>query len=167
MSGSVIVRCRRGTQYHPFVLPMSLCYAEQKASPLLRLNVYERLRKQRSKERHRESFITTNDQLANLSWCQASLWDPWPILLLYLIIFRQLRVCWCGAPSLTRGWVRSFQLLLGMASAVLLGRSPAGLMSIMVVRHYIGVWSKQQYLRFRRRVIFFTVHVVSKESFFF
>jgi hypothetical protein len=37
------------------------------------------------------------------------------------IIFRQLWVCWCGTPSLTRGRVCSFQLLLGLASAVVLG----------------------------------------------
>jgi hypothetical protein len=37
-------------------------------------------------------------------------------LLLSLIIFRQLRVCWCGAPSPTRSRVCSFQFLLGIAS---------------------------------------------------
>jgi hypothetical protein len=42
---------------------------------------------------------------------------------IFCIIFRQLRVCWCGAPSLTRGWVCSFQLVLGLASAVFLGVS--------------------------------------------
>jgi hypothetical protein len=39
------------------------------------------------------------DQSASLSWCQAPIWDPRPIcLLLSLIIFRQLRACWCGHP---------------------------------------------------------------------
>jgi hypothetical protein len=37
-----------------------------------------------------------------------------------LIIFRQLRICWCEVPSLTRGRVCSFQLLLGFISAVIL-----------------------------------------------
>jgi hypothetical protein len=32
-------------------------------------------------------------------------------------IVRQLRICWCGAPSLTRSCVCSFQILLGTASA--------------------------------------------------
>jgi hypothetical protein len=36
-------------------------------------------------------------------------------------------------PSLTRGWVCSFQLLLGIASAVFLGLSSTGLMSIIFV----------------------------------
>jgi hypothetical protein len=36
---------------------------------------------------------------------------------LSLIIFRQLRVCWCRAPSLTRNRVCSFQFLLGITSA--------------------------------------------------
>jgi hypothetical protein len=57
-----------------------------------------------------QSYITTDGHLASLSWCQAPIWDPRPIfLLLSLIIFRQLRVCWCGAPSLTRGWVCNLQ----------------------------------------------------------
>jgi hypothetical protein len=39
------------------------------------------------------------------------------------IIVRQLQVCWCGAPSLTRGWVCCLQLLL-------LGPCPVRLMTI-------------------------------------
>jgi hypothetical protein len=38
-----------------------------------------------------------------------------------LIIVWQLRVCWFGAPSLTRGRVCRFQLLLVIASAVIFG----------------------------------------------
>jgi hypothetical protein len=34
---------------------------------------------------------------------------------------KQLRVCWCGAPSLTRGRICRLQLLLALASAVILG----------------------------------------------
>jgi hypothetical protein len=56
---------------------------------------------------------------ASLSWCQASIWDTRPIfLLLSLIIFRQLRVCWCGAPSLTCGRTYNLLLLLVLSSAV-------------------------------------------------
>jgi hypothetical protein len=48
--------------------------------------------------------------------------DPWPICLLTsLITFRQLLVCWSGAPSLKTVRVCSFQLLLCFASAVFLG----------------------------------------------
>jgi hypothetical protein len=39
-----------------------------------------------------------------------------------LIIFWQLRICLCGAPSLTRSWICSFQLLMGIASAAFLRR---------------------------------------------
>jgi hypothetical protein len=63
-------------------------------------------------------------------------------------------------PFLTRGRVCSFQLLLGIASAVFLGLSPAGLMNInflfltevwVVVRETtLGVRSRKQYLRFKR-----------------
>jgi hypothetical protein len=34
---------------------------------------------------------------------------------------RQFHVCWRGAPSLTRAWVRRLQFLLVLASAVILG----------------------------------------------
>jgi hypothetical protein len=37
------------------------------------------------------------------------------------ITVRQLRVCWCGALSLMRGWVCRLQLLLALASAITLG----------------------------------------------
>jgi hypothetical protein len=37
------------------------------------------------------------------------------------VALKQLRGCWCGAPSLTRGRVRSLHLLLGFTSAVFLG----------------------------------------------
>jgi hypothetical protein len=84
-------------------------------------------------------------------------------LLLSVIIFRQLRVCSCGAPSLTRGRVCTFQLLLGIASAVFLGSESRG-----THEHYLpvfyrdserergGSWEctlgwgwRKQYLRFR------------------
>jgi hypothetical protein len=42
------------------------------------------------------------------------------------MIFRQLRICWCGAPSLTRSWVCSFQSLLGITSAVFLRSQSQG-----------------------------------------
>jgi hypothetical protein len=37
------------------------------------------------------------------------------------IAVRQLRICWCVAPSLTRGLVCRLQLLLAFANAVILG----------------------------------------------
>jgi hypothetical protein len=39
----------------------------------------------------------------------------------FFITERQLRVCWCGALSLTTGRLCSLQLLLALASAVILG----------------------------------------------
>jgi hypothetical protein len=39
----------------------------------------------------------------------------------FLIIFRQMRVCWLWAPSLTRGRFCSLQLLLGLSSTAFLG----------------------------------------------
>jgi hypothetical protein len=43
-----------------------------------------------------------------------------------LITIRRLRVCWCGAFSLTRGRVCRLQLLLALASAVILGSASLG-----------------------------------------
>jgi hypothetical protein len=43
------------------------------------------------------------------------------------ITIRQLRVCWCEAPSLTRGRVCSLQFLLVFASAVILGSESPGI----------------------------------------
>jgi hypothetical protein len=61
---------------------------------------------------HSHGYITTGSQSASVSWCQAPIWDTRPIFpLLPLIIFRQLRVCWCGEPSLTRSRVCSLQFL--------------------------------------------------------
>jgi hypothetical protein len=71
-------------------------------------------------------YITTDGQSASLSWCHAPVWDPRTNFLISLIIFRQLRVCWCWAPSLTRSRVRSFQLLLGIANTVFLGSESHG-----------------------------------------
>jgi hypothetical protein len=51
-------------------------------------------------------------------------------LLLSLIIFRQLRICLCGAPSLTRSRVCSFQFFLGIASAAFIRSESHGHMSI-------------------------------------
>jgi hypothetical protein len=63
-------------------------------------------------------------------------WDLWPICSpSFFNYFRQLRVCWCGAPSLRRGRVCSFQLLLGIASAVFLGSE-----SHWTHEHYLPVF---------------------------
>jgi hypothetical protein len=55
------------------------------------------------------------------SWCQAPIWDLRPIFpILSLIISRQFRICWCGALSLTRSQVCTFQFLPGITSAAFL-----------------------------------------------
>jgi hypothetical protein len=42
------------------------------------------------------------------------------------ITVRQLQVCWCEAPSLTRGWICRLKLLLALASAIILGSESRG-----------------------------------------
>jgi hypothetical protein len=45
----------------------------------------------------------------------------------------RLRVCWCGALSLTRGRVCRLQLLLALASAVILGSEPIGTRDLILL----------------------------------
>jgi hypothetical protein len=60
-----------------------------------------------------QNYVTADYQSASLSWCQALIWEQRPIfLLLSLIIFIQLRICWCATPSLIRCRVSSFQFSL-------------------------------------------------------
>jgi hypothetical protein len=59
---------------------------------------------------------------AGLIWCQAPSGAHDKIC----NTVRQLQVCWCGAPSLTRGWACRLQLLLVLASAVILGTESHG-----------------------------------------
>jgi hypothetical protein len=59
-----------------------------------------------------QSYITIDSQSASLSWRQAPILYPRPIFpLIFLIIFRQLRVCLSGALSLTRSRVCSAAFL--------------------------------------------------------
>jgi hypothetical protein len=75
-----------------------------------------------------QNYITTYCQSASLSWCQAPIWDPRSVFLFSLwLFFRQLWVCWCGAPSLTRGRVCSFQFLPRIASAAFLRSESHGI----------------------------------------
>jgi hypothetical protein len=63
-----------------------------------------------------ESYVTTDCQSASLSWNK----HPSGTNQIFITV-RELRVCWCGALSLTRGQVWRLQLLLVLASAVFLG----------------------------------------------
>jgi hypothetical protein len=60
-----------------------------------------------------------------LSWCQVPIWGPKPDFL----TVRQLRVCWCGLPSLMREQVCRLQLLLWPPERFS-GMSPAKIMTI-------------------------------------
>jgi hypothetical protein len=48
---------------------------------------------------------------------------------LIFIAARQFRICWCGEPSLTREQVCRLQLLLALASEVILGSESSGFMT--------------------------------------
>jgi hypothetical protein len=65
-----------------------------------------------------QSHITTDGQSVSKSWFRAPSRAHNQIL---IIAFRQLRSCFCGAPSLTRGLVCLLYILLALASAVFLG----------------------------------------------
>jgi hypothetical protein len=57
------------------------------------------------------------------------------------ITVRQLRVCWCGALSLTRGRVCRLQLLLALARAVILGSECRGTREgrILEIENPVGI----------------------------
>jgi hypothetical protein len=81
----------------------------------------------------------TDSQSSSLSWYQAPIWHQRPIFsILPLIIFRQLRVCWCRAPSLTRSRVCTFQLLPGIASAAFLRSESHGTHKHILLSLFLG-----------------------------
>jgi hypothetical protein len=53
------------------------------------------------------------------------------------IFFRQLRVCYFVAPSLTRGWVCNLLLLLVLASAVSLGSESRGTQNYILLSQFL------------------------------
>jgi hypothetical protein len=61
-----------------------------------------------------ESYITTDGQSASLAWNKAPVWGLRPDF----FTISPLRVRWCWALSLTRGWVCRLQLLLVLVNAV-------------------------------------------------
>jgi hypothetical protein len=65
----------------------------------------------------RQGYVMTDGQSAILSSCQGPSGAQDQIF----ITVRQLRVCWCGEPSLTRGEVYRLQLLLALVGLVTLG----------------------------------------------
>jgi hypothetical protein len=64
-----------------------------------------------------QSHVTTDGQSVSLSWCQTPSGAQDQIF----ITVTKLRICWCGAPSLTPERVCRLQLLLALASADILG----------------------------------------------
>jgi hypothetical protein len=79
-----------------------------------------------------ELYVTTDGQPASLSWNKAPIWGLRPDF----IIVWQLRVCWFGAPSLTRGLVSRLQLLLALASAVILGSESRRTRGLILLSHF-------------------------------
>jgi hypothetical protein len=69
-----------------------------------------------------EFYITIDGQSPSLSWNKAPIWR----LRADFYSLRQLRVCWCGALSLTRGRVCRLRFLLALASPVILGSQSLG-----------------------------------------
>jgi hypothetical protein len=61
------------------------------------------------------------------------------------ITVRQLRVCWYGALSLTRGWVCRLQLLLALANAVILGSEPLGTRDRFETSLFVASYDLQGY----------------------
>jgi hypothetical protein len=69
-----------------------------------------------------QSYITTDGQSASLSWNKAPIWGLRPDL----CYCQTVAVCSCGALSLTRGRVCRLQLLLALASTVIVWSESRG-----------------------------------------
>jgi hypothetical protein len=65
-----------------------------------------------------ESYVTTDGQSASVSWNKAPIWGLRPdIYYCHKVVGLMMR----GSLSLGKGWVCRLQLLLGLASAIILG----------------------------------------------
>jgi hypothetical protein len=93
------------------------------ASALETFPTGHRLPTELSSESECESYITTDGQAASLSWNKVPILGLRPDFYYCLL---QFRVCWYGAPSLTRKRICRLQLLLALASAVFLGPQSRG-----------------------------------------
>jgi hypothetical protein len=83
-------------------------------------------------ESESESYVTTDGQSASLSWYKAPIQGlrPYSFSVRNTEYVWQLRFWFHGEPSLTRGRVCLLYVPLGFASAVFLGPSPLGLVTI-------------------------------------
>jgi hypothetical protein len=63
-----------------------------------------------------QSYLTTDGQSASLFWCQATIRTRDQFFIILEIFFRQLRICYFVASSLTRGQVCNLLLLSGLGS---------------------------------------------------
>jgi hypothetical protein len=70
----------------------------------------------------KQSYDSTYGHSASLPWCQTPIWGPRPDC----YYSQTVAGCRCGVPSLTIGCVRRLQLLLVLASAVILGSESCG-----------------------------------------
>jgi hypothetical protein len=91
-----------------------------------------------------EPYSTTDGQSVSLSWNKAHIWGLRPDFV------RQLRVCWCGALSLTSGRVCRLQLLLALASGFISVPSPVGLVTVFYCLRFeaslsVASWDSQGY----------------------
>jgi hypothetical protein len=93
---------------------------------ILLLSCLSRCRLATISELQSQSYVMTDGQSASLSCVK----HPSGTQDQIFITVRRQRVCWCGAPSLTRGRVCRVQLLLALASAITLGSVSAGVMTI-------------------------------------
>jgi hypothetical protein len=78
-----------------------------------------------------QSHIAIDGQSVSKSWCRA---PPGAHDQMFITLW-QLRSCFCGTPSLTRGWFCLLYMLLALASAVFLGSESLGTRDHILLFH--------------------------------
>jgi hypothetical protein len=89
-----------------------------------------------------QSYVTTDVQSASLSCCEA----PSEAQDNIFVIVRQLRVCWRGTPSLTRGLICLLLLLLALYRAEFLRLELLEAHDRIILSQTLGSWTLEGYV---------------------
>jgi hypothetical protein len=84
------------------------------------------------------------------------------LISVHFTIFFTPLLCWCGAPTLTRGWVCSLRLLLGLVRAILLDFAVSNLrLPNLEVQVLVFTSPRNRVAQIYPRALGFRWHVIS------